>query len=186
MVAGALTGAAFLLLRASPTAPRSAVSSQPRPAAERKLLPALAGDALNPPPPRIQVHGSGQVTFIDVWASWCLPCQKEAPLLARLARRYRGEVRFIGLDVEDTRSDARAFVRRYGIGFPSIFDPRALLTAKLDFSGLPTAYLVDRRGRIAAVVVGRSDERRLVRLLEALIAERGSRLGLAPAINPTM
>ena len=79
-------------------------------------------------------------------------------MLARLSRRYRAEVRFVGIDVEDTRGDARAFVRRYRLGYPSIFDPKATLAGRLDFFGLPTAYLIDREGRIAGKLVGKQNE----------------------------
>lgn len=128
------------------------------PAARRKDLPDLAGSTLSPPPAEIRLRSFiGKPAFIDVWASWCFPCREEAPLLARLWRRYRSEVRFVGIDVEDTRGDAQAFVRRYQLGYPSIFDPTATLAGKLGFFGLPTAYLVDRNGRIAGKLVGKQD-----------------------------
>lgn len=73
--------------------------------------------------------------------------------------------------MEDRRTDARAFVRRYGLEFPHIFDPKGASAAKLGFFGLPTAYLVDRRGRIAGVLTGKQSERRLGRSLDLLALE---------------
>lgn len=129
------------------------------PAARRKDLPDLSGAALSPPPARLRLRPpAGKPAFIDVWASWCYPCRQEAAMLARLSRRYRAEVRFVGIDLEDTRDDARAFVRRYRLRYPSIFDPKATLAGKLGFFGLPTAYLIDRQGRIAGKIVGRQNE----------------------------
>jgi hypothetical protein len=88
---------------------------------------------------------------------------------AALHHAYGKRIRFLGIDVEDTRGDARAFERRYGIAYPSIFDQNAAMAGKLDFFGLPTAYLVDRSGRLAAVLVGKQSrlslEAKLVRLL---------------------
>lgn len=140
--------------------------------ARRRALPHLAGESLIPPPETIDVRRlRGRPAFLDVWASWCVPCREEAPTLARLARRYSGRIGFLGIDIGDDRGDARAFVRRYRIGYPSIFDPKARLATKLRAFGLPTAYLVDARGRIAAVLVGRQPERKLTRLLEALAGE---------------
>ncbi len=96
------------------------------PAARRKPLPDLGGPALTPPPATIRLGAlRGRPALIDVWASWCVPCREEAPMIARLWRRYGGQVRFLGIDVEDSRGDARAFVRRYGLRYPSIFDKRA-------------------------------------------------------------
>ena len=91
-------------------------------------------------------------------------------MLAALHRAYGKRIRFLGIDVEDTRSDARAFERRYRIDYPSIFDQQTAMAGKLNFYGLPTAYLVDRRGRFAAILVGKQSsvtlKAKLVRLLK--------------------
>lgn len=141
-------------------------------AARRKPLPDLGGPALTPPPATIRLRALlGRPAFIDVWASWCVPCRAEAPLLARLWREHRHQIRFLGIDVEDTRGDARRFIRRYGIGYPNIFDRKAAMAGKLGFFGLPTAYLIDRRGRIAAKLVGRQKEATLRAGLTVLARE---------------
>jgi cytochrome c biogenesis protein CcmG, thiol:disulfide interchange protein DsbE len=142
------------------------------PGAQRKPLPDLAGPALTPPPAEIKLGAlRGTPAFVDVWASWCVPCRAEAPVLARLWREHRREIRFLGIDVEDTRGDAGRFVRRYGLGYPSVFDRKASMAEKLGFFGLPTAYLVDRHGRIAAKLVGKQKEQTLRDLLKALANE---------------
>src|SRR5712691_8586284 len=83
-------------------------------AAKRKELPDVAGSTLNPPPAKLSLGAlAGRPAFIDVWASWCVPCREEAPVLARLWRAYGSKVQFLGIDLEDTRGDARAFARRY-------------------------------------------------------------------------
>ena len=92
-------------------------------------------------------------------------------MLARLWRQHRGEFRFLGVDVEDTRADARAFVRRYGLDYPNIFDAKAALAGQFGFVGLPTVYLIDRRGRIAARLVGSQKKTTLRSGLEALARE---------------
>ena len=144
-------------------------------AAERKAVPDLVGPTLTPPPATLRLSPpAGKPGFIDVWASWCVPCREEAPMLARLWRQYRGRVRFLGIDVEDTRGDARAFVRRYGLGYPDIFDRKAALAGRLGFVGLPTAFLIDRRGRIGASLVGKRQEATLRSALNALAREAKS------------
>lgn len=163
LVAAAALAGAFLALLLRPSG--DSATPQVRghrltlvPSARRKDLPDLVGSALSPPPARIGLRPPvGKPAFIDVWASWCVPCRAEAPMLARLWRRYRSEVRFVGIDVQDTRGDARAFIRRYHLGYPSIFDAQGSLAGRLDFFGLPTAYLVDRNDRIAGKLVGKQD-----------------------------
>ncbi len=144
--------------------------------AKRKQLPDLTGPTLIPPPAKLSLDASaGRPAFIDVWASWCIPCREEAPVLARLWRDYRDRMRFLGIDIEDTRHDARAFVRRFGLGYPSIFDDKAAMATKLGFFGLPTAYLVDARGRIAAKLIGKQTEAKLRLALQALVRDSSSR-----------
>ncbi len=94
-------------------------------------------------------------------------------MLARLHRRFGRQVRFLGIDVEDQRGSARAFERRYRIGYSSIFDPGASMAGKLGFYGLPTAYLLDRRNRIAAILVGKQSRAELQAKLAKLMAESG-------------
>jgi len=142
------------------------------PAARRKPLPDLGGPALTPPPATIRLGAlRGRPALIDVWASWCVPCRVEAPMIARLWRRYGSQVRFLGIDVEDSRGDARAFVRRYGLRYPSIFDRTASMASQLGFFGLPTAYLVDYRGHVAARLIGKQRERTLASGLAAVVGE---------------
>lgn len=179
-VAVALAGAAvaavaFALLRpssaAAPGAPAATPGALVSPA-KRQSLPAVSEDVLNPPPERLDLASlRGAPAFIDVWASWCLSCEEEAPVIARLAREFRGCVRFIGIDVQDSRGAGRSFVRRHGLAFPHLFDPDGSVAAKLAVYGIPTMLLVDREGRIAGTLVGRQAETKLRRTLRALATE---------------
>lgn len=141
-------------------------------AAKRKPLPEVAGETLVPPPTRLDLATlRGQPVFIDVWASWCPSCKEEAPMLARLARAHRGRVQFVGIDTQDSRGAGRDFVRRYRLDFPHVFDPRSTLATKLGVYGIPTMFLVDRRGRVAVTLVGKQDEAKLRRYLRLLARE---------------
>jgi cytochrome c biogenesis protein CcmG/thiol:disulfide interchange protein DsbE len=142
--------------------------AQPR----RRLLPDLSAAALTPPPARLSLRSDdGRPSFVDVWASWCIPCQEEAPMLARLHQKYGRAIRFLGIDVEDSRGAARAFERRHRIRYPSMFDRSASMADKLGFFGLPTAYLIDGRNRIAAVLAGRQTRSALETRLRRLLAD---------------
>ena len=92
-------------------------------------------------------------------------------MLARLWRRYGGQVRFLGIDVEDSRGPARSFARRYGLRYPSVFDRTASMASSLGFFGLPTTYLIDFRGRIAARLIGRQRETTFATGLAAVVGE---------------
>jgi cytochrome c biogenesis protein CcmG/thiol:disulfide interchange protein DsbE len=142
------------------------------PMAKRKPLPNLSGAALTPPPQMIALQAAIRPEVIDVWASWCIPCKEEAPIIGSLHNTYRRQIRFLGIDVEDSRGAARAFERRYGIRFPSIFDRSASMAGKLGFVGLPTALLVDANGRIAARLIGKQTRAALELRIRRLISER--------------
>jgi thiol-disulfide isomerase/thioredoxin len=104
----------------------------------------------------------GKVVVLNVWGSWCPPCRKEAPELERafLALHPRG-VEFVGIDTRDNVAAANAFVRRYEITYPSLVDDGQMLLAfrgAVPASAVPTTLVLDRRGRIAARVVGGTDQ----------------------------
>jgi thiol-disulfide isomerase/thioredoxin len=101
----------------------------------------------------------GDVVVMNFWGSWCTPCREEAPALGALARHFgSGDVRFIGVDIQDTPSAAEAFMQTYQIGYPSLNDPSDEIA--LDFrgtlppTGIPSTLVLDRSGRIAARIVG--------------------------------
>lgn len=133
-------------------------------------LPALEGPALDPPPPTIALRDlRGAPAFVNVWGSWCPSCREEAPTIAKLARAFADRVQFLGIDVEDSREDARAFVRRYGVRFPQLFDPRADIARKLGAFGIPTAFLVDREARVTTILIGKQPEEEFRRRLDELL-----------------
>jgi cytochrome c biogenesis protein CcmG/thiol:disulfide interchange protein DsbE len=93
-------------------------------------------------------------TVVTVWASWCIPCKSEAPILKAASERYAGRVRFLGLDSRDTRQEAEAFIRRYGWTYPSGFDPSGSVMADLKVLGLPTTFFYRPGGDLALVHSG--------------------------------
>ena len=102
----------------------------------------------------------GQVVVVNVWGSWCPPCRKEAPLLAAASRQLADEgVVFVGINTRDSsREQGLAFERRYGVPYPSIYDPsgRTLLAFRgtLNPSAIPSTVVIDQEGRVAASIVG--------------------------------
>jgi cytochrome c biogenesis protein CcmG/thiol:disulfide interchange protein DsbE len=92
----------------------------------------------------------GQPVVLNFWASWCVPCKQEAPLLAAAARERRGEVVFLGIDVQDFKSDARRFLRRFKTNYVSVRDGGGSTYAGYGLTGVPETYYLDARGRIVA------------------------------------
>jgi len=101
----------------------------------------------------------GDVVVVNVWWSNCGPCRKEAPMLNQVEEQTADQgVRFLGVNIRDnSAANGLAFQRRFGIEFPSVYDPTG--RAVLAFDGLspnaiPTTLVLDREGRIAARVLG--------------------------------
>jgi thiol-disulfide isomerase/thioredoxin len=95
----------------------------------------------------------GRPVLVNVWGSWCAPCNREAPLLASFARAHRTQIAVFGIDVTDSRAGARAWYRRYGRVYPSIWDPQALLAGYWT-RGTPTTLVFDRKHRLVRTIEG--------------------------------
>ena len=113
----------------------------------------------------------GQVLVINVWGSWCAPCRAEAQELVEVAveSAERG-VAFVGIDVRDNPSAARAFARNYDLSYPSLDDQKGLLLAQftgiIPVSAVPSTLVVDPGGVIRARVVGQVDASTLRALID--------------------
>ena len=118
----------------------TALTGRPAP---RLVLPALDADAPDFTPADVSVPG--QVTLVNVFASWCIPCREEAPQLAQLARAPG--VRLVGIVYKDKPDAARAFLQEYGNPFQRIgqdADGRAGI--EWGISGVPETFVVDGHG----------------------------------------
>jgi len=109
----------------------------------------------------------GTPVVVNVWASWCGPCRVEMPLLERAARRYRGQVVFLGVSSRDDRRPAEAFLRRYAITYPNVFDGSGAVRRRLQLRGFPTTYFFDRDGVLRSSVVGGVSEQTLAARVRA-------------------
>jgi thiol-disulfide isomerase/thioredoxin len=104
----------------------------------------------------------GKPAFLVFWASWCEPCQHEAPAIERFSRTVAGRARVVGVNWNDPNlGGAQAFVRRYGWSFPSLRDADGLVGDRLGLHNLPTTYLIDGSGRVAQTLTGEQTEQSL-------------------------
>jgi thiol-disulfide isomerase/thioredoxin len=127
-------------------------------AGSRPLAPDISGTTLTGQHLSLSAD-RGSVTVINFWGSWCAPCRAEAPDLTALATTYakRG-VRFLGIDIRDDKVSADAFIKAFGIPYPSLNDPGDELAlafrGTVPPAGIPTTLVIDASGHIAARIVG--------------------------------
>jgi len=117
----------------------------------------------------------GQVIFLNFWATWCPPCREEMPAMERLYRKLKAKG-FVVLAVSiDTDGEAAvvAFLREHGLTYPVALDPTMEVARLYTVRALPSTYLIDRKGRIAAMALGARewDGPEAVALMEALLAQ---------------
>ena len=122
-----------------------------------RVLPSLPGPG----------HGSiadyrGEWVLVNLWASWCIPCREEAPVLQRFYKRNRRDgATVLGIDVQDNRDDALSFLRDHPTGYPQLRSVGDERSAAFGSTGVPENFLVDPRGRLALIWRGPVDDRSL-------------------------
>jgi peroxiredoxin len=119
----------------------------------RRRAPALPATVLVGPKVTL-ASLRGKPVIVHFWASWCGPCTKEAPELARLAGELRGRATLVGVDWSDSASNARAFVRKHHWDFPILSDHAGAVGNRYDLQGLPSTFVLDRQGRIVKRLIG--------------------------------
>ena len=140
------------LFSGDPSRIPSALIGHPAPAVELPPVVGLERDG-KPIPGISGADFRGNVTIVNVWASWCIPCRDEAPFLLDLAGDTR--VRLVGINYKDQPDNARRFLNRYGNPFlASGADQNGRAAIEWGVYGVPETFLVGRDGRIAYKLVG--------------------------------
>lgn len=132
-----------------------------------RLVSTPAGDQAGPPKklpgfvlPLLSGEGTlsgrsleGSPVVINFWASWCLPCREEAPLLERAWRSYRDDgLMVIGVNARDSEADAKSFVREFDITYPVVVDEDLELMHEMSsIEGWPQTFFVERDGDLSTV-----------------------------------
>lgn len=124
-------------------------------------------------PSRAAGAGGTQPLLVNFWASWCGPCEDEAPELREISEDYAGRVTVVGVNAgsEDLESDARAFVRTHEFTFPIVRGDRATKDA-WDARSYPETWLIGSDGRLSAHVNGPIDDEHVRALLDTELRKR--------------
>jgi cytochrome c biogenesis protein CcmG/thiol:disulfide interchange protein DsbE len=114
---------------------------------------------------------SGKVVIMNFFASWCLPCTQENPALVRVFERYRGsDVVLLGVNLQESRENGLAYVKRMGIGWPTLADDDGRVVLSYGVFLPPETYFIGPDGVIAGRHIGPIDEDTLVTAIETLRA----------------
>ena len=128
----------------------------------------------------------GTPVVLNFWASWCIPCREEAPLLQRgWTRHAKDGVLFLGLNMQDVRSDARAFLRTFKQTFPHVRDPTNAAARTWGVSGIPETFFIRRDGRVVGHVIGVVTAQQLELGIANAIAGRARNAALGGDRRPT-
>ena len=152
---GFIAVAALFLLRLNggdPSKIPSALIGRPAP---QTALPALEGLVHNgaPVPGLDPAAFKGKVSVVNVWASWCVPCHEEAPLLTALAKDTR--LQMVGINYKDSPENARRFLGRYGNPFNIVgVDGNGRASIEWGVYGVPETFVVGRDGKVAYKLIG--------------------------------
>lgn len=121
---------------------------------------------------------SGVVVVMNFWYSGCAPCRAEAPDLVDVNRMFLGKnVQFVGVNVRDSAATALAFDRTFDITWPSVIDAKSG-SVLLAFTGIvtpqavPTTLVIDKKGRVAARILGRIEASTLKAMIQRVVDEK--------------
>jgi thiol-disulfide isomerase/thioredoxin len=141
------------------------------PVEEREAPGQVVGETIDGEPISLADY-AGKTVVVNVWGSWCGPCRAEAPDLVAAAEELEDDgVAFLGINSRDlNQAAARAFVRRFDVPYPSIYDQggQTLLAFRgtLTANSIPSTVIIDEQGRVAARVLGEVSKSTLVGLVE--------------------
>jgi cytochrome c biogenesis protein CcmG/thiol:disulfide interchange protein DsbE len=112
----------------------------------------------------------GSWVLVNLWASWCIPCREEAPVLERFYKRNRDhDTIVLGINVQDNEGDAVAFLREHPTSYPQLRSVGDERSDAFGSTGVPENFLVDPRGRLALIWRGPVDDRFLAERVLPLI-----------------
>lgn len=112
----------------------------------------------------------GKVVVINFFASWCVSCGEETPMIDKVAKEYAPRaVVFLAIAVDDTESKARAFLKKAGLTFPAGLDKTGAIKDAFGIYGMPTTFFIDKAGRVSYLHAGAVNEQLLRHEIDKLL-----------------
>jgi peroxiredoxin len=143
---------------------------------ERGTAPDFSGTMLETDETLPSSMLADQVVVLNFWGSWCAPCRVETPEFSEVWSEYSTDgVQFLGVNVKETdKQFATAFIDRFDIGFPSLYDPRgevALAFRDFPANAIPSTIVIDPQWRVAAVYTGSVSQEDLRSVIDRVLGE---------------
>jgi thiol-disulfide isomerase/thioredoxin len=117
-----------------------------------------------------EIQGSEVPLVVNLWASWCIPCRSEAPLLREAHAVFGDRVRFLGVATEDVPANSLAFIAEFGLVFENVSDRSADIRGWLGAAGLPVTVFIRPGGEILRTHYGVIDDQALALGIDDLLA----------------
>ncbi len=153
----AVAGLALIALLAYGLAAKNASRSLDNAVAlgERPAAPVATLPLLGRPGTSSLASYRGKVVLLNFWASWCVPCQTEAPMLERAQRTLQADGgTVLGVTYDDTTPDSERFVHQYGLTYPQLRDVNGDFAHSYGTDQLPESFVIDREGRVVKISRG--------------------------------
>jgi cytochrome c biogenesis protein CcmG/thiol:disulfide interchange protein DsbE len=117
----------------------------------------------------------GRVVYIDFWASWCTPCRKSFPWMNAMQQRYEAQgLSIIAINLDQKPEQAKRFLKKMPANFTVAYDPEGKTAEQYNVQGMPSSYLIDRKGQIRQSHIGfrQKDREPLEQALREILNEK--------------
>lgn len=111
----------------------------------------------------------GKVVLVNFWATWCPPCKAEIPDLVKLVDEYKGQFVVIGVSLDDSVEVVKPFVKKMEINYPVIMGTPEMVENYGGIQGIPTSFLLDKKGNVVQKIVGFRDYDQFKEAIEPLL-----------------